>query len=138
MAFRFRQQLDARRRLLEIAGGFASRRNLDPAADTGLAFLNHREIQHSSGLELAGEISADHELVVLAVTQLSSPGDFLHAFGDLVAVIGDRLVVFRGDDVELPPGLGVGVTSMTPAGISTRSLTVGEPLQPCGTLKTVR
>jgi len=37
---------------------------------------------------------------------------------------------------SVQPGFGIGFTAMTPSGTCRRSITVGDPAQPCGTLKT--
>src|SRR5437667_3901614 len=61
------QQLQRRSGLGIIAGRFSRGRNLDPAMNTLLAFLHYREIERLSRFEIAGNESAEDELVVISV-----------------------------------------------------------------------
>ena len=88
-------------RMRVLTGG----RNIGPARFALLAFLRHRNIERPR-LQIGGEKSRKHELVVMLVRQLAAaPGDFLHALAQLLAVIiriGFRVFAFHG--LDLPAG----------------------------------
>src|SRR3954469_8749479 len=84
MARSWRQQLQAGRRLAIVGAGFACFRDLDPAVHAGLAFLHDREIDRLTGLEIAGEIALEDELVIPGIGQLAAlPGYLDDALGEL-------------------------------------------------------
>ena len=88
------------------------------------------------GFRLPVRKVADHEFVVVLVRQLAAaPRHLLDALGIL-----RREIVLAGvlalTVSTFQPGFGIGFTAITPSGICTRILMVGEPAQPCGTTNT--
>ena len=79
-----RQKLQPRCRLRIVAGSLAVSRNLDPAVHALFAFLHHREIQHLAGNQIVGEISLEHEFIIMRIRQFVARPRYLgHALADL-------------------------------------------------------
>src|SRR5918992_5628485 len=86
-AVRAPDDVELRRRLLQLVRILPGRRDLDPAMHPARALLNGREMEHGTGLEV-GEPPDEHELVVELVRQLAAgPGDLLDPLGKLAAEI---------------------------------------------------
>src|SRR5215475_9342242 len=130
------QESQERRRLLVVAARFSRRRNLDPAVGAALAFLHGREVQRLAGL--VGQLHMDPEL-----SKFSSASFPLHVTSATTSVmvrpwlstIGFSSFSWRM--LRSHPGLGCGLTPITPSGMRTRTFSVAEPSQPCGTLMKV-
>src|SRR5206468_1327795 len=77
-------QLQRGRRLGIVRRRFPLGWNLYPAVHAFLAFLHHREVKGLARLEIAGQETAEHELVVVRVRQITAAEpDLGHALGEL-------------------------------------------------------
>src|SRR5690606_38672288 len=82
---------------------------IDPGIFKGAAGLDHREIKGGALFQRGSKGAAEGELVEEGSGQAAAgPGNLGHALGDLGSVVDEWRLVWAGDRIYGPAGLGHG------------------------------